>query len=100
MSSPQLSRMPRRYPNGTKGRGKEYFSDFLQKNVALILNPVTGNITPQYHVVFDEKFSTISTSIHNESASDVQLWSTLLDDSYDGNEVLDQPSTSSIISSP
>jgi hypothetical protein len=56
---------------------------------------MTSNITPQYHVVFDEKFSTISTSIHNESASDVKLWSTLLDDSYDGNEVLDQPSTPS-----
>ena len=28
-------------------------------NVALILNPATGHVSPQFHVVFDDSFSTI-----------------------------------------
>ena len=32
------------------------------ENVALVLNPETGAITAQYHVVFDDTFSTIATS--------------------------------------
>ena len=29
-------------------------------SVALIINPVTGHVSPQYHVVYDETFSTVS----------------------------------------
>jgi hypothetical protein len=29
-------------------------------SVALILNPTTGHVSPQYHIVFDDKFSTVS----------------------------------------
>ena len=29
-------------------------------NVALVLNPRTGHISPQYHVVFDDDFTTVS----------------------------------------
>ena len=29
-------------------------------NVALVLNPRTGNVSPQYHVVFDDEFTTIT----------------------------------------
>ena len=28
--------------------------------VALILNPVTGNVSPQYHIVYDKTLSTVS----------------------------------------
>ena len=29
------------------------------ENVALVLNPSTGHVSPQYHVVFDNKFTTV-----------------------------------------
>ena len=29
-------------------------------SVALILNPMKGHVSPQYHVVYDETFSTVS----------------------------------------
>ena len=29
-------------------------------NVALIIKPVIGHVSPQYHVVYDKKFSTVS----------------------------------------
>ena len=29
-------------------------------SVALILNPVTGHVSPQYHIVYDETFPTVS----------------------------------------
>ena len=28
-------------------------------NVALVLNPATGHVSPQFHVVFDDSFSTV-----------------------------------------
>ena len=28
-------------------------------SVALILNPTTGHVSPQYHIVFEDKFSTV-----------------------------------------
>ena len=34
-------------------------SPFHAGNVALVLNPQTGHISPQYHVVFDDTFSTV-----------------------------------------
>ena len=34
-------------------------SQFNAKSVALVLNPETGNVSPQFHVVFDDEFSTI-----------------------------------------
>ena len=37
-------------------------SSLHKENVALVLNPESGAITAQYHVVFDDAFSTISTA--------------------------------------
>jgi hypothetical protein len=34
--------------------------------VALVLNPQTGHISPQYHVVFDDQFTTVSFIEKNE----------------------------------
>ena len=33
-------------------------------SVALVLNPRTGNVSPQFHVVFDDDFSTVSHMRH------------------------------------
>ena len=34
-------------------------SPFHIGSVALVLNPEIGNVSPQYHVVFDDEFSTV-----------------------------------------
>ena len=34
-------------------------SKHISSTVYLVLNPDTGNISPQYHVVFDDTFSTV-----------------------------------------
>ena len=36
------------------------FSNQHSSNVPLILNLQTGSISPQFHVVFDDKFSTVN----------------------------------------
>jgi hypothetical protein len=69
------------------------FSPSHHTNVALVLNPETGSITPQYHVVFDEKFSTISSNIHHDSTPTIQQWDSILDTGYDQHEVLQRPET-------
>ena len=35
------------------------FSPCHSRDVALVMSPTTGNISPQYHVVFDDEFSTL-----------------------------------------
>ena len=42
-------------------------------NVALVLNPKTGIISNQYHLVFDDKFKTISTESFTKT-SQLALW--------------------------
>jgi hypothetical protein len=54
-------KLPKWHKRSWKGVFLE-FSPLHHTTVALVLNPDTGNITPQYHVVFDETFSTISSS--------------------------------------
>ena len=48
--------------------------------VPLILNPRTGNISAQYHVVFDDWFATVSTDEKGPEAIDDDLWIDLLND--------------------
>ena len=50
-------------------------SPFHAGNVALVLNPQTGYISPQYHLVFDDNFSTISNLRSGTTPSD---WITLV----------------------
>jgi hypothetical protein len=48
--------------------------------------PETGTITPQYHVVFDEKFSTTLTNTDTDAdtaTSVVTLWDNIRDEGYD-----------------
>ena len=49
------------YQNGNLALGLAYLESFPQhaSNVALVLNLKTGLVSPQFHVVFDNKFSTV-----------------------------------------
>ncbi len=67
------------------------FSPQHHSTVALVLNPETDSITPQYHVIFDETFSTSSTSVDDEATFTLQQWDTLLNYGYDRHESLPSP---------
>ena len=43
-------------------------------NVALVLNPETGKISPQYHLVFDNTFSTV----HSNGQFTADVWDSLV----------------------
>jgi hypothetical protein len=43
-------------------------------NVHLVLNPETGNVSPQYHVVFDDSFSTV----YSDGQFDADVWNSLV----------------------
>ena len=46
------------------------FSKMYSTQVGLNLNLLTGSISPQYHVVFDDMFSTVMSS----PAADTEVW--------------------------
>ena len=46
------------------------FRNMHSTQVGLVLNLLTGSISPQYHVVFDDMFSTVASS----TASDTEVW--------------------------
>jgi hypothetical protein len=56
------------------------FSDKHHSTVALVLNPETGVVSPQYHVVFDERFSTVLSESEEFDHSD---WEKLFDIGYE-----------------
>ena len=56
-------------------------SPFHASTVPLVYNPATGSITAQFHVVFDDWFSTIATSIDNLPDFNSPAWSNLFGDS-------------------
>ena len=49
--------------------------------VPLVLNPATGAITPQYHLVFDDEFTTIGTNEDSLPDLNSDLWATLFGES-------------------
>ena len=49
--------------------------------IPLVLNPGTGAITPQYHVVFDNEFTTIGTNEDSMPDLNSDLWAKLFGDS-------------------
>ena len=49
--------------------------------VPLVLNPETGYITPQYHVVFDDWFSTVATNVDALPDFNSTRWARLFGDS-------------------
>jgi transposase InsO family protein len=48
------------------------FSPYHSTNVPLILNPTTQHISPQYHVIFDDDFTTVS-SVADEAFQNQQF---------------------------
>ena len=72
------------------------FSDCHSSQVPLVLNIITGKISPQYHVIFDDKFETVHSL--SKDASVEQQWRNVLKlgyecflDTYfdgDGNPIL------------
>ncbi len=49
--------------------------------VPLVLNPETGYITPQYHVVFDDWFATVATNVEAHPDFNTKHWARLFGDS-------------------
>ena len=47
-------------------------------SVALVLNPATGHVSPQYHVVFDDNFTTV---LHLRAGTVPRNWSNLVENS-------------------
>jgi hypothetical protein len=43
------------------------FSEWHSSQVPLVLNVTTGKISPQYHVIFDDKFETVHSFSKDES---------------------------------
>jgi hypothetical protein len=43
------------------------FSDLHSSQVPLVMNVQTGKISPQYHVIFDNKFETVNSLSATES---------------------------------
>ena len=73
-------KLPRWQPRSTRqiyvGMSKRHAS-----SVPLCLHPATGAITPQFHIVFDDTFSTIATSIENLPDFNSDEWVKLFGDS-------------------
>ena len=57
------------------------FSDRHASSVPLLLNPRTGSIVSNYHVVFDDWFSTVSTSVDTLPDFGTDDWNRLFGDS-------------------
>ena len=49
--------------------------------VPLVLNLDTGTITPQFHVIFDDWFTTVATSVDNLPDFTSSVWSKMFGDS-------------------
>ena len=67
-------KLPRWHPRSFKGMFAG-LSSVHSSDVPLILNLRKGNISPQYHVVFDDDFSTISSQ--SESLEPLSWWNTV-----------------------
>ena len=66
-------KIPKWAPRSRQGRFMG-FSRFHSSLVGLILNPRTGSISPQFHVVYDDLFTMLH---HNEDLKSVEQWSKL-----------------------
>jgi hypothetical protein len=73
------------------------FSGKHSSTVGMVLNLITGHVSPQYHVMYNEKFSTVtSTAAHEEALRGelgtfyVDQWNDLLVCGYDRHSALDK----------
>jgi hypothetical protein len=63
------------------------FSNKHHSTVALVMNPETGSIGAQYHVVLDERFTTVSMDM--DEPFELDEWTSLFLDGYDQHESLE-----------
>ena len=59
------------------------FSDYHSSRVGKIRNLVTGYISPQFHVVYDDHFTTVSTDGSHMELFDADTWTSLLEGGYE-----------------
>ena len=74
----------KKLPHWTPRSHHEVFIGLSPKHsstVPLVLNPGTGAITPQYHVVFDDELTTISTNEDSLPDLNYNLWAKLFGES-------------------
>ena len=73
-------KLPKWYPRSRDGI---YFgqSTVHANSVALVMNPKTGHVSPQFHLVFDDEFTTIS---HKRNVTVTSNWYDLVDQSLEG----------------
>lgn len=86
--------MPRWKPRSQRcmylGRSSSHAS-----NVPLVLNFATGSITPQFHVVFDDWFATVNTSVDELPDFSSKEWTHLFGDT-EFQYVLDEADMSAL----
>ena len=62
-------KIPKWYPRSRRGVNMG-FRNMHSTQVGLVLNLLTGSISPQFHVVFDDMLSTVMSS----TAADTEVW--------------------------
>jgi hypothetical protein len=86
-------KLPKWYPRSRRGMFLG-FSTQHSSTVLCILNLVTRHISPQYHVIYDELFSTVTTTqlqleaLSNNSVFALEQWNELIVSGYERSEVL------------
>ena len=73
-------KLPRWTPRSTRTINVG-FSPKHASTVPLVLNPQTGYITPQYHVVFDDWFATVPASVNDLPDFNSDAWQRMFRDS-------------------
>ena len=74
-------KIPRWQPRSVRTINMLGFSFRHASTVPLVLNPNTGYITPQFHVVFDDWFATVSANVAQLPDISSAPWSSLFSDS-------------------
>jgi hypothetical protein len=83
-------KLPKCVPHARRGQFLG-FSTQHSSTVGQILNLVTGHISPQYHVVYDELYSTVTTAAEQEMITHAfppDLWNTLFLTGYEQDDIL------------
>jgi hypothetical protein len=85
-------KMVRSYQSGTQGSRRGMFLGFSAQHsstVGHILNLMTRHISPRYHIVYDELFSTVTTTqlqveaLGNNNVFALEQWNELIMSGYE-----------------
>ena len=75
-------KLPKWQPRSRRGQFMG-FSSSHSSQVANILNLVTGHVSPQFHLVFDDLFATVATDGTHTDQFDAVSWSRLIESGYE-----------------